>query len=137
MFRWLGRGKLEIFEKVTPPVRVTCITRSLEKNNSRPFPGIKETVELLQDAGILPERVIIVCNPERQPGTLTQEMDDLLGSSQRARRVCFAYGVPLLVGPGLWEMERHEELYPELAKHCDIWMIADGLNNGRVGRPLI
>jgi hypothetical protein len=33
------------------------------------------------------------------------------------------YGAPLLVGPGLREMGRHEELYPELAKHCDIWMI--------------
>jgi hypothetical protein len=34
-----------------------------------------------------------------------------------------AYGAPLLVGPGLRDMQKREHLYPDLAKTCDIWMI--------------
>jgi hypothetical protein len=119
----LGPGKLEVFEKVKPPVRVACIARSLEKNDVRPFPGVKETIEILRKAGVAPERVIIAYNPERQPGTPTREMDELVASVQRARRMAQRYGAPLLVAPGLRDMERREHLYPELARHCDIWMI--------------
>lgn len=119
----LGPGKLDVFEKVKPPVRVACIARSLEKNEARPFPGVKETIELLRKAGVAPERVIIAYNPERQPGTPTREMDELVASVQRARQMVQGYGAPLLVAPGLRDMQQREHLYPELAKHCDIWMI--------------
>jgi len=104
-------------------VRVACIARSLEKADARPFPGVRETINTLRRAGVAPERVIIAYNPERQPGTPTQEMDDLVGSARRAREIARAYGALLLVGPGLREMEQREDLYPELAKHCDIWLI--------------
>ncbi len=119
----LGPGKLDVFDKVKPPVRVACIARSLEKNAARPFPGVKETIEILRKAGVAPERVIIAYNPERQPGTPTQEMDELVGSARRAREMTQAYGAKLLIGPGLRSMEQREHLYPELAKHCDIWLI--------------
>lgn len=119
----LGPGKLDVFEKAKPPVRVGCIARSLEKNDVRPFPGVKETIETLRQAGIAPQRVIIAYNPERQPGTPTREMDDLVASARHAGQMAQAYGAPLLIGPGLRDMERREQLYPELAKHCDIWMI--------------
>jgi hypothetical protein len=119
----LGPGKLDVFETVKPPVRVACIARSLERNDARPFPGVRETIEILRRARIAPERVIISYNPERQPGTPTQEMDELVASARRARQMARAYGAPLLVAPGLRDMQRREHLYPELARHCDIWMI--------------
>jgi len=119
----LGPGKLDVFQSVKPPVRVACIARSLERHSVRPFPGIRETIETLRNAEIPSERVIIAYNPERLPGTPTQEMDDLVESARQAREMTRAYGAPLLIGPGLREMQRREELYPELAKHCDIWMI--------------
>jgi hypothetical protein len=119
----LGRGKLDVFEQVKAPVRVACIARSLEKNDARPFPGIKETIDLLKQARIPPGRVIIAYNPERQPGTPARELDNLVASVRSARKMAQAYEAPLLVGPGLREMERRERLYPELARHCDIWMI--------------
>jgi hypothetical protein len=34
-----------------------------------------------------------------------------------------AYGAPLLVGPGLRDMQGREHLYADVAKTCDIWMI--------------
>ena len=119
----LGPGKLDVFQEVKPPVRVACIARSLERNSTRPFPGLRETVELLRKAGVPPKRVIIAYNPERQPGTPTQEMDALVTSARRAAEMAQAYGAPLLIGPGLREMQKREDLYAELAKHCDIWMI--------------
>jgi hypothetical protein len=119
----LGPGKLGVFEKVNPPVRVACIARSLKKDPSRPFPGVKETIETLRDAGIPPARVIIAYNPEGQPGTPSNELRELVESSRKAKQLAEAYGAPLLVGPGLRDMEGREALYPELAKVCDIWMI--------------
>lgn len=119
----LGPGKLNVFEKVEAPVRVICLARSLEKNEARPFPGVKETIRTLQDAKIPPKRVIIGYNPERQPGTPSRELDDLVASVKQARKMADKYGAPLLVGPGLRDMQGRENLYPELAKHCDIWMI--------------
>ncbi|MEW6359913.1 MAG: hypothetical protein AB1696_26485 [Planctomycetota bacterium] len=119
----LGPGRLDVFEKVKPPVRVACIALSLEKNEARPFLGVKETIDLLRKTGIAPERVIIAYNPERHPGTPTQEVDDLVGNARRAGEMARAYGAPLLIGPGLKEMGQREHLYPELAKHCQIWMI--------------
>jgi hypothetical protein len=119
----LGGGKMSAFEKVEPPVRVICLARSLERNEARPFPGVKETIEMLQAAGVEPERVVIGYNPERQPGTPSGEMDELVESVRRAQVMARAYGAPLLVGPGLRDLQRREHLYPELAKHCDIWLI--------------
>ncbi len=119
----LGPGKLSVFERVQAPVRVVCIARALERSESRPFPGVKETIETLEGAGIPPERVVIAYNPERQPGTPSAEMDDLVASVRRARQMVQAYGAPLLVGPGLRDLEQREHLYPELAKYCDIWLI--------------
>lgn len=119
----LGPGKLNVFEQVKPPVHVVCLARSLEKNDARPFPGVKETIETLRNARIPAERVIIGYNPERQPGTPSDELDQLVASVQQARRMARAYGAQLLVGPGLREMQGREELYPGLAKSCDIWMI--------------
>jgi hypothetical protein len=119
----LGPGKLNVFEKVQAPVRVICLARSLEKNEARPFPGVKETIRTLQEAKIPPKRVIIGYNPERQPGTPSRELDELVASVQQARKMAEGYGAPLLVGPGLREMQGREELYPELARHCHIWMI--------------
>lgn len=119
----LGGGKIDVFEKVKPPVRVVCLTRSLERNEARPFPGLKETIEMLQAGGIDPERAIVGYNPERQPGTPSGEMDELVESVHRAQTMARAYGAPLLVGPGLRDMQSREHLYPELAKHCDIWLI--------------
>ncbi|MHB9027962.1 MAG: CocE/NonD family hydrolase [Candidatus Latescibacterota bacterium] len=119
----LGPGKLDIFTKVSPPVKIACIARSLEKDGERPFPGIKETIGILREAGIGPERVIIAYNPENQPGTPAQELEQLVESTRLARQMAQSYGAPLLVGPGLKEMESREHLYPELAKLCDIWLI--------------
>lgn len=119
----LGPGKMAVFEKVKLPVRVACIARSLEKNDERPFPGIRETIDLLRQGRIAPERVIIVYNPEGQPGTPSRELRDLVASSRKAKQMAQAYGAPLLVGPGLKEMQGREHLYPEAAKTCDIWMI--------------
>jgi hypothetical protein len=119
----LGPGKLDIFQKVRPPVRVACIARSLEKNEARPFPGIKETIEILRKNDVAPERVIITYNPEGQPGTPSDELRELVASSRRAKEMAKAYGAPLLVGPGLRDMQGREHLYPDLAKTCDMWMI--------------
>lgn len=119
----LGPGRLDVFEKVKTPVRVSCIALSLEKNRERPFLGIKETIELLSQNSIGPERVLIAYNPERHPGTPTLEIDDLVGSARRACQMARAYGAPLIIGPGLKEMGQREHLYPELAKNCDIWLI--------------
>ena len=119
----LDPGKSDVFENVKPPVRVACIALALERNDARPFPGIKETIETLRKNDVAPQRVIIAYNPERAPGTPSAEMDDLVTSVRRARQMAQAYGAPLLIGPGLKEMMQREHLYPELAKHCDIWMI--------------
>ena len=119
----LGPGKLDIFDSVKPPVRVVCISLALQKMPSRPLPGIRETIETLLRAGIPPDRVIIAYNPERSPGTPSSELDDLVVSVREARAMAEAYGAPLLVGPGLKEMMTREQLYPELAKICDIWLI--------------
>lgn len=119
----LGPGKLPVFDQVKEPVRVICLARSLEKNEARPFPGVKETIGILQNAKIAPQRVVIGYNPERQPGTPSQELDELSASVRRARKMADAYGAPLLVGPGLREMQGREALYPELAQHCEIWLI--------------
>jgi len=122
----LGPGKTDVFDKIRPPVKVACIALALEKNDARPFPGIKETIETLRKHGVEPDQVMIAYNPERrehQPGTPSEEIDDLAASVRRARQMTQDYGAPLLVGPGLREMMHQEHLYPELAKHCDIWMI--------------
>lgn len=119
----LGPGRLDIFEKVRPPVRIGCLALALEKNDARPFPGLKETIETLRRAGIARERVILAYNPERRPDRPAQEMDNLVASARRAMEMAQDYGAPLLIGPGLKEMEQREHLYPELAKCCDIWMI--------------
>lgn len=119
----LDPGKLDIFDIVKPPVRVACISLALRKTPTRPFPGIKETIETLRKADIPPDRVIIAYNPERSPGTPSSELDDLLASVRAAKTLAEAYGAPLLVGPGLREMMNSEQLYPELAKVCDIWLI--------------
>lgn len=119
----LGGDKLDVFTRVRPPVRVVCLSLALERHEARPFPGVQETIETLRAATIDPSRVIIGYNPERSPGTTAQEMDDLLGSVQRAREMADEFGSPLLVGPGLREMQQREELYPDLAALCDIWLI--------------
>ncbi len=119
----LGPGKLDVFKRVRPPVRVACIARSLEKNEARPFPGIRETIDILRGAGVPPARVIIAYNPEAQPGTPSRELEELVASVREAKEMASAYGAPLLVGPGLREMSKREDLYPELARACDIWMI--------------
>ena len=119
----LGPGKMDVFDKVKPPLKVGCIARSLEKNDERPFPGIKETIDILRRSRIAPERVIIVYNPEGQPGTPAQELRDLVANSRKAKQMAQAYGALLAVGPGLRDMQTREHLYPELAKTCDIWMI--------------
>lgn len=119
----IGEGKLDVFNHIKPPVRVACISLALAKHEARPFPGIRETIQILQKAGIPQERVIIAYNPERQPGTPGQELDELVDSVRKAREMADEYGAPLLVGPGLREMEKQEHLYPELARHCDIWLI--------------
>lgn len=119
----LGPGKLDVFQRVKPPVRVLCIARSLEKNDARPFPGIKETIEILRKAGVAPERVIVCYNPEGQPGTPSEEFRELAASSRKAKAMAKAFGAPLMVGPGLRDMQTREHLYPELAKACDMWMI--------------
>lgn len=119
----LGPGRVDVFDKVRPPVRVACISLAVEKNAQRPFPGLKETVDLLRHAGVDPNRVILAYNPERQPGTPAVEMDNLVASVRRARQIAQGYGAELLVGPGLREMQQREHLYPELARLCDIWLI--------------
>jgi hypothetical protein len=119
----LGPRKVDVFKKAKPPLRVACIARSLERNDARPFPGIKETIELLRKTGVPPERVIITYNPEGQPGTPSQELRDLVASSRKAQQMAQAYGAPLAVAPGLRDMKGREHLYPDLAKTCEIWMI--------------
>ena len=119
----LSPGKLDIFEQVKLPVRVACNALALERNEGRPLPGLRETVDTLRRNRIPPERVVLAYNPENQPGTPVQEMQDLVASVRRAKEIAQEFGAPLLVGPGLREMMQREELYPELAKHCDIWLI--------------
>jgi len=119
----LGAGNVDVFKKVKPPVKVSCIALSLEKNKERPFLGLKETIELLRKNNIPTNRVLLAYNPERHPGTPTPEMDDLLSSARRAQQMARADGAPLIIGPGMKEMMQREQLYPELAKCCDIWML--------------
>ena len=119
----LGGEKLRVFDEVRPPVRVVCLSLALRRHAVRPFPGVAETIEMLRAASIDPERVIIGYNPERAPGTTPEEMDNLLESVIAAKEMADGFGCPLLVGPGLREMQQREELYPQLAKHCDIWLI--------------
>lgn len=119
----LGPGKLDVIQQVRPPARVACIARSLEKDPSRPFPGLKETIATLRRAKVSPDRVILAYNPESQPGTPAAEIRELVASCRKAKELARNYGAPLLVGPGLREMSKREELYPELAKTCDIWLI--------------
>ncbi|MGI5816528.1 MAG: hypothetical protein ACOX9R_00350 [Armatimonadota bacterium] len=119
----LGGEKLRVFERVEPPVRVVCVSLALHRHDARPFPGVSETIEILRAARVPPERVIIGYNPERAPGTTPEEMDNLLESVIAAKVMAEEFGSPLLVGPGLREMDQREELYPELAKHCDIWLV--------------
>jgi predicted acyl esterase len=116
----LGPGKVRYIRSLAPPARAMCICESLE--------GVARTVRILEEADIAPERVYIAYNPEpRPPGarqcTPREELDDYLGSLKKARELVKAYGAALVMGPGLIEMAKREELYPELAKHCDIWMI--------------
>ena len=59
----------------------------MEKNDERPFPGIKETIDILRRSRIAPERVIIVYNPEGQPGTPAQELRDLVANSRKAKQI--------------------------------------------------
>jgi putative CocE/NonD family hydrolase len=116
----LGPGKIRYIRALKPPVRALCICESLE--------SVAKTVTLLREAEIGPERVYLAYNPEpRPPGarqcTPREELDDYLGSLQKARQVVKDYGAPLIMGPGLSEMTKREHLYPALAQHCDIWMI--------------
>jgi hypothetical protein len=119
----LGRGRLPVVEQIAPSVRVLCLARALVRNEERPFPGIAETISLLKECGIEPERTIVGYNPESLPGTPREELENLVESVKRAQSMASEYGAPLLVAPGLLEMRKREHLYPELAKHCDIWMI--------------
>ena len=119
----LGQRHLAAFEQIPPPVRIMCLSLALERHDARPFPGIKETIEMLQANSIDPERVIIGYNPERSPGTTTEEMDNLVESVQRAKEMADSFGSPLLVGPGMREMLQQEHLYSELARHSDMWLI--------------
>lgn len=116
----LGPGKLRFVRAIRPSARAMCICESLE--------GVARTVQLLKDAEIGPERVYIAYNPEPRPPqarqcTPREELEDYPGSLKKARELVKQYGSPLVFGPGLREMARREELYPELAKQCDIWMI--------------
>ena len=103
-----------------PPARAMCICLSLA--------GVAKTVNLLQEAKIGPDRVYVAYNPEPRPprarqATPREELDDYAGSLKKARELVKDYGAPLIMGPGLNAMASREHLYPELAKHCDIWMI--------------
>lgn len=116
----LGPEKVRYIAELKPPARAMCISESLE--------GVARAVKILQEANIDPERVYIAYNPEpRPPGarqcTPREELDDYLGSVKKARALVKDYGAPLIMGPGLIEMAKREELYPEMAQHCDIWMI--------------
>jgi hypothetical protein len=116
----LGPEKVRYIRSLKPPARAMCISESLE--------GVARAVKILQEANIEPERVYIAYNPEpRPPGarqcTPREELDDYLGSLKKARELVKDYGAPLIMGPGLIEMAKREHLYPEMAKHCDIWMI--------------
>ncbi|MHB8996964.1 MAG: HAD family hydrolase [Armatimonadota bacterium] len=119
----LGGDKLKVFDSIRPPARVICISLALQRTATRPFPGVKETIDLLRGAQIDPQRVIIGYNPERAPGTTAAELDNLLQSVQQAKAMADVFGSPLLVGPGLREMQQREELYPKLAQSCDYWLI--------------
>jgi hypothetical protein len=132
----LGGDKLSVFEEIKPPVRVIPLSLALRRHEVRPFPGVAETIEMLRAAEIPPERVIIGYNPERAPGTPPEEMDNLLESVQAAKALADGFGSPLLVGPGLREMRQHEDLYPELAKHCDVWLIQSQSLQMHVSREL-
>ena len=116
----LGPEKVRHIRSLEPPARAMCVSESLE--------GVARAVKILQEADIGPERVYIAYNPEpRPPGarqcTPREELDDYLGSLKKARELVKDFGAPLVMGPGLSEMAKREELYPEMARHCDIWMI--------------
>jgi hypothetical protein len=116
----LGPEKVRYIRSLKPPARAMCVCESLE--------GVARAVDILQDAEINPDRVYIAYNPEpRPPGarqtTPREELDDYLSSLKKARELVKAYGAPLVMGPGLSEMAKHEHLYPEMARHCDIWII--------------
>lgn len=116
----LGPGKIRHIQSLLPPARAMCVCQSLD--------GVAKTVALLQEAKIGSQRVYIAYNPEPRPPqarqcTPREELDDFVGSLQKARALVKNYGAPLVMGPGLAEMAKREHLYPELARHCDIWMI--------------
>ncbi|NLO73450.1 MAG: hypothetical protein GX100_04980 [candidate division WS1 bacterium] len=119
----LSPGNLDLIAQVKPPARVMCLSLALSKVETRPFLGLQETVQLLQQAQVDPRRVILGYNPERAPGTTPEELDNLLESVKRAHEITRQYGADLLVGPGLREMANREELYPELARNCEMWLI--------------
>ncbi|MGM0492491.1 MAG: hypothetical protein ACQER1_06080 [Armatimonadota bacterium] len=132
----LGGDKLRVFDEIAPPVRVVCLSLALHRHEARPFPGVAETIEMLRGASIDPDRVIIGYNPERSPGTTTEEMDNLLESVRTAKAMADDFGSPLLVGPGLREMRQHEELYPDLARHSNIWLVQSQSLQMHVSREL-
>ncbi len=114
----LGPDKVSSIQALRPPARAMCISLSLQ--------GIAGAVAILKEAGVPPERVLIAYNPElRQTQAVTppEELADLPGSILQARRLLADYPAQLVVGPGLSQMQRQEDLYPELARCCDAWMI--------------
>ncbi len=111
----LGRGRIPLFEQIRPPVRFGCICLSLA--------AVEETVGLLRESDIGPERVYITYNPERRGREPNPELEDFLGSIRRARELVKGYDAPLLVGPGLSFMNEHEDLYPGAAALSDVWML--------------
>ncbi len=116
----VGPARVPHIRALPPEAKAMCVCLNLE--------GMARTVEILQEAGIEPERVLIMYNPEERPPRAPQctpgeELEDPVGSLRKARALLRHYPAPLFMAPGLSRMETHEELYPVLARLCDGWMI--------------
>jgi hypothetical protein len=116
----LGPEKIRHVRALQPPAKSMCVVGSLE--------DLARTIGLLKEAKIEPPRVYLAYNPEpRPPGapqwTPREEVDDFLGSLQKARAMLKDYPAAFVMGPGLIQMGKQEHLYPELAQACDVWMI--------------
>jgi len=59
---------------------------------------------------------------ETLPTTPTEEWNDLIGSTQKARELSDQYGKSLMMGPGLRLMDENMDAYQPMGARSDIWV---------------
>ena len=94
-------------------IQTVCIARSLD--------GLKEIAALAKEKEVICN--YLGYNPEDREGTPEEELNDFVGSSQKAQQTVQSYGLKLVNGPGLKYISKQEENYAQAAKFTDIWLI--------------